>query len=640
MDVPRYLQCIADGRPAEALAVIRESIPFPAVCGLVCSHPCELKCARTKVDAPVAIRMLKRFAWERGNDNGTQRTKKSRRSGKRIAVIGSGPAGLTAAYYLTRFGHSVTVYEAAAEAGGMMRWGAPDYRLPKEVVRAEVRRIEKEGVVIKTRSRVNAIDTLWADGYHAVFVGIGAQRSVGLRIGGEGDRRIVTGVDFLRSVNQGRRVKLGKRVAVIGAGHCAFDAARTALRGGAQNVTIFYRRSRSEMPAAPEEVEQACAEGVHIHYLATPVKIVRRAGSLRLDLIRNRLGAPDESGRRRPVPIKGSKLSVACDTIITAIGERPVIPRGFNLETGEGNLIRVNPIDLRTTAKGVFAGGDVVTGPGSIIDAIAAGRKAAISINGYLGSKHRPSAVHPVPIGPLPWEEPQVAPRVDAACRDVKERVQDFDQVELGFSEQMAVEEARRCIRCDLRKRDCIVYEPSPWPRSVRNHFSQPSVPHKTTGIAGRGTEEMKTNDVTGRFKRGWVGIGLDFGRPGIGTRFRDVDAVTQALAKIGARFEAENPITKMMDNPENGKLREDVLGEKVLSCVVETQFPIGRLEEALRALKEVTSTLNTVVSVCCINRAEPDGSYPLRRTLKELRIPYYINGKQNAGLGKPLADC
>jgi hypothetical protein len=229
---------------------------------------------------------------------------------------------------------------------------------------------------------------------------------------------------------------------------------------------------------------------------------------------------------------------------------------------------------------------------------------------------------------------------VDAACRDVKERVQDFDQVELGFSEQMAVEEARRCIRCDLRKRDCIVYEPSPWPRSVRNHFSQPSVPHKTTGIAGRGTEEMKTNDVTGRFKRGWVGIGLDFGRPGIGTRFRDVDAVTQALAKIGARFEAENPITKMMDNPENGKLREDVLGEKVLSCVVETQFPIGRLEEALRALKEVTSTLNTVVSVCCINRAEPDGSYPLRRTLKELRIPYYINGKQNAGLGKPLADC
>jgi hypothetical protein len=203
----------------------------------------------------------------------------------------------------------------------------------------------------------------------------------------------------------------------------------------------------------------------------------------------------------------------------------------------------------------------------------------------------------------------------------------------------VAIEEAKRCLRCDLRERDCIIYEPAEWPRSLRNHFSQPGVPHLTTGVAGRGTEEMKTNDVTGRFKRGWVGVGLDFGRPGIGTRFREVDKVTQALAKLGAQFEANNPITKMMVDTKTGKLREDVLNEKVMSCVVETMFPLEKLETVLNGLREATKQLNTAVSVCAINRAEPDGSYPLRKKLDELGIFYRPNGKQNAGLGRPRAD-
>jgi len=584
--------------------------------------------------------MLKRFAWEHGNGLWKQRTKVAPASGKKIAVIGSGPAGLSAAYYLAMCGHSVTVYEAMPEPGGMMRWGAPDYRLPKDVVRAEIEEIEHIGVVIKTNSRVTSIDELWADGNNAVFVAIGAQHGVPMGVEGEDNPRVMAGVGFLRNVNHGRRVKVGKRVAVIGGGHVALDAARTALRFGAKEVTIFYRRSQTEMPAAREELEEALAEGVRIRYLVAPSRVSRQDHSVRLEFIRNKLGTPDDTGRRRPVPIKGSRFTMSFDTIITATGQRPVIPRRFNLSTGRGNLINARPANLATARKGVFAGGDVVTGPESIIDAIAAGKKAAISIHRYMGGSRRALARLTAPVkAALLLKEPEMKPRINAISLDVEERVKNFSQVEVGYTEQMAAEEARRCVRCDLRNRECIIYEPSPWPRSLRNHFSQPGVPHKTTGIAGRGTEEMKTNDVTGRFKRGWIGIGLDFGRPGIGTRFRDVDAVTQALAKLGARFEAENPITKMMEDPKKGNLRKDVLGEKVLSCVVETLFPIERIAEALNGLREITRKMNTVVSVCNINRADPDGSYPLRKKLDELGIPYYINGKQNAGLGRPLAD-
>ena len=221
----------------------------------------------------------------------------------------------------------------------------------------------------------------------------------------------------------------------------------------------------------------------------------------------------------------------------------------------------------------------------------------------------------------------------------IEQRLGGFNQVELGYSKEMAIEEAQRCLRCDLKERECLIFEPSDWPRSIRNHFSEPGVPHKSTGIAGRGTEEMKTNDVTGRFKRGWVGLGIDVGRPGIGARMRDVDILTRALAKLKVQFEDNNPITKMMVDTSTGKLREDILNEKVMSCVVEAVFPIEKLEEVLNRLREATRKINTAVSVCNINRAEPDGSYPLNKKLDELGIPYYINGKQNAGLGRPLAD-
>ena len=640
IDVPRYLQFIADGKPDEALAVIREKIPFPAICGLVCFHPCEAKCARTRLDEAVAIRMLKRFAWEHGNGMWKRGIKVTPASGKRVAIIGSGPAGLTAAYYLAKLGHSVTIYEALPEPGGMMLYGIPEYRLPKGAIRSEIKEIEDIGVEIRTNTRVDSIDKLFKEGYHAVFVAIGAHQ--GLQIGVEGDDspQVIDCVKFLRNVSLGNEIKLGNKVAVIGGGNSAVDAARTALRLGAKEVTVIYRRSEMEMPATPEEVEEALAEGVQIYYLAAPSRIFSRDGRVELELVRMELGALDDSGRRRPMPIKGSEFTMSFDTIIAAIGQHPDIPHQFNLPIGQGNVLEVNPDTLATAKEGIFAGGDVVTGPASIIEAIAAGRQAAISIDKYLGGNGNISEVlAPPEEGAVPLEEAEEKRRPHMSTLPVEKRIKNFNQVELGYSYEMAIEEAKRCLRCDLRERDCIIFEPSDWPRSLRNHFSQPGVPHKTTGIAGRGTEEMKTNDVTGRFKRGWVGVGLDFGRPGIGTRFRDVDKVVQALAKLGVEFETNNPVTKMMVDTKTGKLREDILNEKVMSCVVETVFPLEKLEEVLNSLREVTKQINTVVSVCSINRADPDGSYPLRKKLDELGIFYRPNGKQNAGLGKPRAN-
>jgi formate dehydrogenase beta subunit len=640
IDVPRYVQFIADGKPAEALAVIREKIPFPAICGLVCFHPCEARCARGRLDEPIAIRMLKRYAWEHDDGSWKDKMKKAPPSGKKIAVIGSGPAGLTAAFYLTGFGHQVTVFEALPKAGGMMLHGIPEYRLPKEVIRLEIKEIKDTGVEIRTNSPVASIEKLRKEGYDAVFIATGAHRGLRLGIPGEDSPRVMKGIDFLKQVRLGKAVNVGKKVAIIGGGNSAVDSARTALRLGAREAVVFYRRSQTEMPATREEIEEALNEGVEFHCLAAPIRVISRNGVAEVEFVRTELGMLDDSGRRRPMPVKGSEFTMRFDTVIAAIGQKPEIPRQFNVSLGTGNVIKVNPETLATSLKGVFAGGDVISGPASIIEAIASGRKAALSIERYLGGK---GSIHQILAeqreAAAILREPEKKQRITLPALSAEQRLEDFNQVELSYSDQMATEEAKRCLRCDVRKLDCIIFAPSDWPRSLRNHFSQPAVPHENTGVAGRGTEEMKTNDVTGRFKRGWVGLGLDVGRPGIGARFRDVDILTQTLAKLGVEFETKNPVTKMMVDTRTGKLREDILNEKIMSCVVEAVFPMEKLEEVLSALREATKRINTVVSVCNINRAEPDGSYSLKKKLEQLGILYYINGKQNCGLGRPIAD-
>ncbi len=455
IDVPRYLRFIAEGKPAEAVAIIREKIPFPAVCGLVCFHPCEAKCRRAQLDEAIAIRILKRFAWEHDTGMWKQKIKVAPATGKRVAIIGSGPAGLTAAYYLAKLGHSVTVFEALPEPGGMMLVGIPDYRLPKDALRAEIKEIEDIGVEIRTNTRVDSIDKLFKEGYNAVFLAIGAHQGLKIGVEGEDSPRVMECVNFLREVSLGKEVKLGDKVAVIGGGNAAIDSARTALRLGTKEVVIVYRRTQAEMPASAEEIKEALEEGVQIYFLAAPSRIFSRNGRVELESIRMELGAMDSSGRRRPEPIKGSEFAMSFDTIIAAIGQRPEIPHQFNLATGRGNAIQVDPDTLVTSREGVFAGGDAVTGPASVIEAIAAGRQVAISIDKYLGgSGDIDETLAPPEKAMTPLEEAEEKRRPEMPTLPDKKRLSGFDQVELGYTDEMAIEEAQRCLRCDLEERE------------------------------------------------------------------------------------------------------------------------------------------------------------------------------------------
>ena len=349
VDAARYIRSIADGKPAEAVAVVREKNPFPSVCAYICAHPCEDSCNRGLIDEPIAIRMLKRFAVD--NDTGLwkQYSRISPPSGKRVAVIGSGPAGLTAAYYLVKLcGHQVTVFEALPEPGGMLRFGIPDYRLPKRILSADISEIVNVGVEIKTNTRVDTPESLLGQGFDAVFVAIGAQQAIGLGVPGDDDTRVLGGVDFLRNVDLGNKVELGNRVAIIGGGNTAMDSARTALRLGSKEVTIIYRRTRVEMPASPEEIEDALDEGIKIIFLAAPTRVFSNKEGLLLECTRMKLGAPDASGRRRPEPSEGSEFTISLDNIIAAISQQPDISKSFSLVIGRGNRIHVDPDTLST----------------------------------------------------------------------------------------------------------------------------------------------------------------------------------------------------------------------------------------------------------------------------------------------------
>jgi formate dehydrogenase beta subunit len=455
IDVPRYLYFIAQGKYSESLAVIREKVPFPGTLGRVCIHPCEQACRRGELNDPICIKFSKRFASDHDTGLWKQNAKVAQSTGKKVAVVGAGPAGLTAAYYLAKLGHTVTVFEALPQTGGMLRVGIPAYRLPRKVLDAEIKEIENVGVEIRTNTKIDSVDSLFEQGYDAVFLGLGAHKGTKLGAEGEDSPGVIDGVTFLRQVSLGEKVKIGKKIAIIGGGNAAIDCSRTVLRLGAKEVTIIYRRTHDEMPAAPEEVEEALHEGVKITFLAAPNRVRIKNGYLELECLRMKLGEPDASGRRRPLPIEGSEFTSDFNNIIASIGQVPEIPSQLGVKLGRGDVIRVDTQTLATSRKGVFAGGDVVTGPASVIEAIAQGRQAASSIDKYLGG----SGIIDESLIPAEEADPRIGRNGDFAdlrkptmpCLHTKQRLADFTEVELGYSEPTAIEEAKRCLRCDLR---------------------------------------------------------------------------------------------------------------------------------------------------------------------------------------------
>jgi len=454
MEIREYVDLVAQGRIMEALQVIRSGNPFPSICAYVCTHPCEDACRRCQVDNPIAIRALKRFALEFGGDRMVQ-SEAETTHGEKVAIVGSGPAGLACAYYLRKLGYPATVFEAHSELGGMLRVGIPQYRLPRKVLDTEVQRLTQMGVEIRTNTRVVSLDLLFEMGYKAVFVTIGAHQSLRMEIEGEESPGVIDGATFLREVNLGLKPSLGKRVAVVGGGNVAIDAARTALRLGAHKVSILYRRSREEMPADHAEVEQALEEGIDIRFLEAPTRISRENGRLSVTCVRMELGEPDASGRRRPTPIKDSEFHKEFDTLITAIGQAPQTPVDFGVRTGRGSTIQVDTVTLTTNRAGVFAGGDAVTGPATVTDALAAGRLAASRIDDYLQHRYpldskagRESLTGD--LQPETLEMIRKTGRLEPPILPPGARRRDFKAVELIYDWEAAINEARRCLRCGM----------------------------------------------------------------------------------------------------------------------------------------------------------------------------------------------
>lgn len=460
IDVPRYVRLIAQGRFAEAAAVVREKVPFPEILGHVCFHPCEEVCRRGEVDEPIAICALKRFAAENDSGPGKGNLKVAPATEKRVAIIGSGPAGLTAAYYLARLGHSVTVFEALPEPGGMMRVGLPPYRLPTEVLKREIDKIIALGVEIKTDSPVGgtkSLADLQVEGFGAIFVATGTPLSKRLNIDGTDLKGVLWGLDFLRDVNLGKEVVVKDRVAVIGGGNVAVDVALTARRLGAKEIWLACLECAEEMPAHPWEIQKAVDEGIVLHPTWGPKRIFGRDGNVAgIDLIRC-TSVFDDEGKFNPSFDESKTKRIETDMVILAIGQSSDCSflEGAGLETTDSGAVKIDSETLATNVPGVFAGGDCVDGPTSVIEAVAAGRKAAVSIDRFLGGRGEVDETL------VPLEKPERKlgrdegfgdrPRVKMACLPISERIKSFAEIELGYDPKQATEEAKRCLQCDLR---------------------------------------------------------------------------------------------------------------------------------------------------------------------------------------------
>ncbi len=460
VNVKSYVSLIAAGKFHDALQVVRERNPLPGICGRICTHPCESFCSRNEVDQPVAICWLKRFVADYELTHPIEKPAAILPKRKEnIAIIGAGPAGLTAAHDLALKGFQVTIFEELSEPGGMLIAGIPSYRMPRDILKVEIDYIRNLGVEIKTNTRIegkNGLNNLLKS-YQSVFIAVGAHIGKKLNISGENDYKgFLDAVTFLRRVNLDKSEKPGNNVIVIGGGNSAIDAARTAIRLDCDQVHIVYRRTRKEMPANDAEIEEAENEGVQIHYLASPVKILGENGKVTgMECLNMELGEPDESGRRRPVPIKGSEFVVKADVIIPAISQEPdltFLPDDHGLDLSKWNTFMADESTMATNIPGVFAGGDAVTGPNTVIDAIAQGHNAADAIERFLNGEEL-SIEKPakrkfeteIKVDPVTRKKTE---RAEMPMTDTPKRKNSFEEVEHGFDAATAIAEAQRCLRC------------------------------------------------------------------------------------------------------------------------------------------------------------------------------------------------
>jgi len=448
-----YVRLVSQGKFEEALELEREDNPFASVCGRACTHPCETSCKRGEFDEPVAIKDIKRFLADYEKEPKKPELPKQKKD--KVAIIGSGPSGLSCAYQLARMGYPTEVFESLPVEGGMLVAGVPPFRLPREALKRDIDYIKNWGVKIKTNSLIKDPEKLLKDGFKAVYIATGAWKERKLGIEGEDLKGVYYGIDFLSKVNLGEKVEIGDKVSVIGGGNSAIDAARTALRMGAKEVTIVYRRSRKEMPAIEEEIDEAEHEGIKIHYLATPVKFIGEKGKLtKMECIQMELGEPDASGRRRPVPKEGSEFIIEVDTVIPTIGQSPetsYLPKNSNVKLHpKWESFEVDDLTKETSVPGIFSGGDAVRGPDTIIWAVADGKEAAISIDRFIrgvdlkegrGIKKEKVEDVTMPDGPK-------VQRVKPEQLPVDSRIKTFDEVTKVLTEEQVMKEAARCLDC------------------------------------------------------------------------------------------------------------------------------------------------------------------------------------------------
>jgi len=473
LDIPTYVTLIGMGRDTKAIKVIRQDCPFPWVCGLVCTRPCEFMCVRARIDTPISIKTLKGFAAERAMSRGSYANPQPEPArNKKVCVIGAGPGGMSAAYYLALKGYGVRIIEQQSVAGGMLLLGIPRYRLPREVIDREVAMLKNLGVEFQFSTRFGQDTTLKElkkEGFEAFFLAVGAHKSFKLGVPGESDfPQVIEAIDFLRDVALGDRQIPGKTAVVIGGGNVAIDAARTCLRLGSESVTLAYRRTRSEMPADAEEIEQAEEEGIRFEFLNIPEEVIGSHGQVQgLKCLQARLVTKEGQDRKYPVPIEDSEFVIDADVVICAIGQQvdaDCMAAIDGLDWTRRKTINVNMVTMETSLEGVFAAGDAVTGPATVIEAIGGGKRAAESIDRYFEGIPQPK-MPPVPTRrgriehlEVPASSKMTIKRPVMPLLNIDRRRTTFQQVELGYPESLVREEARRCLRCDicLRCGKCI----------------------------------------------------------------------------------------------------------------------------------------------------------------------------------------